>query len=925
VEACANVPRAARQRAAAEGARLGAELGCARVEARTQGRHVDALEGEGEGAGVVELRPQDGEVVELSEQLGEASQRRLPRAEERGRGGREQPSLVREPLGLLAPGVEPRRGVVGTEVAQEAARSPVAADERPARRVPAPFQLPALGPGLGDAEPGERRVKIPLFSIERDGGAADDDAAAFVGPVGSGRRERAQHLPGHGRVPRPRERASQVAQRSIGAGDSTPHAGAREPERRSGLLDARADRMDAFVQRRPRIEGLVLGGLELLVDDAPDRLVHRLPAFDSKRHAASSPELESRPGRCPCPAPPAVAYTPRVAILLSALNLTHAFGARALFEGVSFTLADGDRVGLIGPNGAGKSTLLRILVGELGADGGTVAARGGLRVAYLPQMPEFVAGATVREAIGAGLPTHGGSGATWEDEARVDEIIAKLGLAGAEAGADQGVERLSGGWRKRVALARALVGAPELLLLDEPTNHLDVESILWLEKFLAAARFATVTVTHDRLFLQRVGNRILELDRRNAGGLLDVAGDYATYVDRKADAMAAQERREDVLRNTLRRETEWLRRGPAARTTKQEARIQRAGALSEEVAELETRNRGRAVDLDFQASGRKTKRLIEARGISVRYGARAVFEGLDVLVGPGTRLGLLGPNGCGKSTLLRVLTGAQPPTTGQVTCVDGLEIAFFEQDRGALDPARSVADTVCPDGDFVQFRGARVHRHGYLERFLFRAEQMSQPVGRLSGGEQSRLLVAELMLRPASVLVLDEPTNDLDLPTLALLEDALTTFEGAVLLVTHDRYFLDQVATQILGFHVQPGEEGRVTSFAGLAQWEEWHRAQTARLPRGAPTPSRDKALAPAAPVPRKKLGFKDQREWDTIEGRITEAEARLAALEAELQRPEVATDAVRLVALDGEIAAARADVDRLYARWAELEALRSA
>jgi len=617
-----------------------------------------------------------------------------------------------------------------------------------------------------------------------------------------------------------------------------------------------------------------------------------------------------------------------LSILLSVQNLTHAFGARPLFDGVSFTLADGDRVGLIGPNGAGKSTLLRILAGELGADGGTVSRRGGLRVAYLPQMPEFAAGATVREAISAGLGTTSDASAPWEDEARVDELIAKLGLAGAEAGADQSVGRLSGGWRKRVALARALVSAPELLLLDEPTNHLDVESILWLEKFLAGARFATLTVTHDRLFLQRVGNRILELDRRNAGGLLDVAGDYATYVERKADAMSAQERREDVLRNTLRRETEWLRRGAKARSTKQQARIQRAGDLAEDVSELETRNRARSVDLDFQATGRKTKRLIEARGVSVRYGDRAVFEDLDVLVGPGTRIGLLGPNGCGKSTLLRVLTGAQAPTSGEVSRVAGLEIAFFEQDRAALDPARSVADTVCPDGDFVQFRGARVHRHGYLERFLFRSEQMSQPVGRLSGGEQSRLLVAQLMLRPASVLVLDEPTNDLDLPTLALLEEALTGFDGAVLLVTHDRYFLDQVATQILAFPVQPGEDGRagrVTSFAGLDQWEEWHRAQTiaARAPRGGAPITGASAAPPAAP--RKKLAFKLQREWETIEVDITSAEAKAVALEAELQSPAIASNAARIMALADDAASARAEVDRLYARWAELEALRSA
>ena len=415
-----------------------------------------------------------------------------------------------------------------------------------------------------------------------------------------------------------------------------------------------------------------------------------------------------------------------MSILLSVSDLSASFGARTLFSGVGFTLSDGDRVGLIGPNGAGKSTLLRILAGDLKADGGEIARRTRLRLAYLPQVPDLPLG-TVVEAVKAGLPA--ADAESWEGEARVEEQMRKLDL---DPGAP--VATLSGGWRKRVALARALVADPELLLLDEPTNHLDVESILWLESLLAGARFATLTVTHDRLFLQRVATRILELDRRNAGGLLDVAGDYATYAERKADAMAAQERREVVLRNTLRRETEWLRRGAAARTTKQQARIDRAGTLADEVGALERRNDVREVGLDFQASGARPRRLIEARGITKRFGDRTVFEALDLVIAPGTRLGLVGPNGCGKSTLLRVLIGEEAPTAGTVTRADNLRVSTFDQNRDALDPERTLADTVCPDGDFVEFRGARVHRHGYLERFLFRGDQMAQPVRLLSGG-----------------------------------------------------------------------------------------------------------------------------------------------------------------------------------------------
>ncbi|MEO5768269.1 MAG: ABC-F family ATP-binding cassette domain-containing protein [Polyangia bacterium] len=605
-----------------------------------------------------------------------------------------------------------------------------------------------------------------------------------------------------------------------------------------------------------------------------------------------------------------------MSILLSARDLSHSFGARPLFEGVSFTLQDGDRVGLIGPNGAGKSTLLKILAGELVADEGELARRGTLRVGFLPQVPELT-GASVRDAVRAGLPDV--EHARWEDEARVDEWMSRMDLD-PEAVTDH----LSGGWRKRVALARALVADPDLLLLDEPTNHLDVDSILWLERLLASARFATVTVTHDRLFLQRVANRILELDRRNAGGILDVDGDYATYVDRKAEAMANQERREETLQNTLRRETEWLRRGPKARSTKQEARIQRAGALAAEVATLEARNRISSVDLDFQsgdvAGGPRPKRLIEARGITKKFGDRLVFGDVNVFIGPRTRLGLLGPNGCGKSTLLRVLTGEDTPTTGDVLRADGLKVAYFDQNRDSLDPTRSVADTVCPDGDFVQFRGMRQHRHGYLERFLFRSEQISQPVGRLSGGEQSRLVIARLMLQPANVLVLDEPTNDLDMQTLTVLEDALASFDGAVLLVTHDRYFLDQVTTQILAFHTRPGEEGQVTPMVGLAQWEAWHVSQS---PARAGSAKQKRGGGDAGPPnKKKKLAFKDQQDWNTIEARILTAEAMVSALEAESATPEVASNAARLMELESQKGAARAEVERLYARWAELESL---
>jgi len=607
-----------------------------------------------------------------------------------------------------------------------------------------------------------------------------------------------------------------------------------------------------------------------------------------------------------------------MAILATARNLTKSFSARPLFQGVGFTLAEGERIGLIGPNGAGKSTLLRILAGVDSPDSGELALRRGLRVGHVAQVPVFRPGQTVREAV-LEPAEFVDADHRWQAEARADELIARLELSGSQAGADAPVERLSGGWRKRVALARELSREPELLLLDEPTNHLDVESILWLEKFLAQAPFATITVTHDRLFLQRVSNRILELDPRNEGGLLSVDGDYATFLERKEELLAAQERQETTLRNTLRRETEWLRRGAKARSTKQQARIQRAEALVGAVEELAARNVSGTAALDFGSAGRKPKRLIEAKGIGKTYAGKIIFQGIDLFLGPGSRLGLIGKNGCGKSTLLRVLVGQEAPDTGEVIRADNFQVAYFEQQRESLDPNVTVIDTLCPGGDQVDFRGTWVHVNGYLSRFLFRAEQGKLRVGQLSGGEQSRLALARLMLRPANVLVLDEPTNDLDLATLDVLEETLINFDGAVLLVSHDRYFLDRTTTSLLAFSDLPGAE--VTHLVGLAQWEAWYEAEreeiVAAAEREKPATARTQASAP-----RRKLSYKDQRDFDTIEARIAEAEARLAALESEQASPELASNASRLVELIAQIESAQAEVDALYARWSELEAM---
>jgi ATP-binding cassette subfamily F protein uup len=607
-----------------------------------------------------------------------------------------------------------------------------------------------------------------------------------------------------------------------------------------------------------------------------------------------------------------------VSILVSVHKLGKSFSARPLFKGLSFAIESGDRVGLIGPNGAGKSTLLKILAGQASPDEGTVSAQRGLRVGYLEQVPQFKPGATIQSTLLEGVKD---SDHAWEAETLAAEFRAKLELD--RFPENEKTELLSGGWKKRVALARECVRQPDLLLLDEPTNHLDVESILWLEGFLAKASFATLTITHDRAFLQKAATRILELDPRNVDGLLCVQGGYLEYLEQKDHLLKSQERRETVLKNTLRREMEWLRRGAKARTTKQEARIQRTGDLQSEVEELSVRNQTKSVKIDFQGAGtRNPKRLLEAKKISKAYGNSTLFSDVDLVISPGTRLGLLGHNGSGKSTLIRVLLGQEQADKGEVFRADSLSYAYFDQNRETLDPERSLAKTICPNGEYVEYRGERVHVRGYLDRFLFTAGQAEVAVGKLSGGEQSRLLLAKLMLVTSNLLVLDEPTNDLDIATLGVLEDCLVDFPGAVIIVTHDRYFLDRVANKLLAFPTgspegRRPEAAKLLSYSDLSQWEQWIKANRAPAPQKV---SKGPGSQPSGPTRKKKLSFKDQRELDSMEARIHEAEATLSRLTQESEAPENASHASKLQEITLSMSQTQAEIERLYTRWAELE-----
>ncbi|MDP7005122.1 MAG: ABC-F family ATP-binding cassette domain-containing protein, partial [Phycisphaerales bacterium] len=480
-----------------------------------------------------------------------------------------------------------------------------------------------------------------------------------------------------------------------------------------------------------------------------------------------------------------------MANLLSARAISKSFSTNHLFQGITLHVEDVERLGIIGPNGAGKSTLLKILAGLESVDEGELTSKRGLRLWYVPQDTIFPKEITPLQAV---VDSIGGDAIDAEVSASIS--LSKLGFERF----DQPFGELSGGWKKRVSIACGLVHDPEVMLLDEPTNHLDLEAVEWLESFVKNANMSMIFVTHDRRFLENCASRILELAPSYPDGSFEVDGNYTDFVRRKEAFLISQEAEESALANKVRRDTAWLRQGIQGRQTRNKTQVRDAASRRAELKSVSNRNLApsKRAGINFDAVGRKTNKLLVMHSVEKSMGDKFLFGDLDLELTPSRRIGLVGPNGSGKTTLLRLINGELKPDSGTIKRADKLRVVTASQHRLDLDPNVTLQDTLCPVGEMVEYMGKEIHVSGWADRFLFTREQLGTLVGSLSGGEQARIQIASLMLQPADILLLDEPTNDLDIPTLEVLEEALLDFPGAILLITHDRFMLDRIATEYL-------------------------------------------------------------------------------------------------------------------------------
>lgn len=593
--------------------------------------------------------------------------------------------------------------------------------------------------------------------------------------------------------------------------------------------------------------------------------------------------------------------------LISAQEITKGFSERPLFSKLSLSIHENERLALIGSNGCGKSTLLKILAGLEEVDDGLISTRRGLRCAYVPQADVFPEGLSVGEVIERALSERG---LDHGEIARRRSIY--LGATGFHD-ASVLVENLSGGWKKRLSIASALALEPDCLLLDEPTNHLDIDSILWLEEYLSTVPCALAFVSHDRYFIERLASRVLEINTNYPNNVLVSEGGYANYIEYREERLDQLQQQRRSLANKVRREVEWLRQGVKARTTKSQARINEAHRMIDELKGSPTGEPRRA-EMDFSSTQRKTKELLKAERISQSLGGKKLFSDVSLVLSPGSRLAVVGPNGSGKTTFIRTLLGQLEPSSGRVVRAPVLRTAFMDQTRSQLKEDARLREFLSPHGDSVVFQGQSIHVAAWAARFLFSHNHLATTLASLSGGERARALLAKIMVEECDVLIFDEPTNDLDIATLETLQESFETFPGAIVLITHDRYLLERSASVVLGL-----EGGAGTLYGSYAQWEA---ARSARSEKSPETKRAERAIETKAKQAT-KLSYKDARELSTIESTIAKEEDKLSTIQQQLDSGEFATDAAKLGELCEALTRQQELVDTLYERWQSLESLR--
>ncbi len=599
-------------------------------------------------------------------------------------------------------------------------------------------------------------------------------------------------------------------------------------------------------------------------------------------------------------------------LLLSYKSIHKTYGEDHVFEDLSVSFKTDERLGLIGGNGSGKSTLLRLAAGEASPDSGESYVKYLTKLVYLPQEDQLNPEQTIEESLFKSLAS-----IPLDDQEKYRRIQRMMGMGGFEDKSRKAGE-LSGGWKKRLAIARALIQEPDLLLLDEPTNHLDIDGIMWLEDMLKNSRFAFVVVSHDRYFLENVCHRIMELGKCFPEGHLSLKGGYRQFVKHREAFLETQLKQEEILSNKMRRETEWLNQGAKARSTKAKYRIDQAEALRRELARIRYRNnRTGRVDIDFHSTDRKTRQLLTCHNIGKSIQGKKLFEHVSLKLMPGVRLGLMGPNGSGKTTFMNLLENRDEPDEGTIKRAENLKIAVFDQSRSRLDPEITLKQALSPAGDSLVYKDKTVHVVTWAKRFLFTPDQLTLPVRRLSGGEKARILIAELMRQPADILLLDEPTNDLDIPSLEVLEESLLDFPGAVVVVSHDRFLLDRVTTSILFFNGK-GEAGLFADFHQCLDNQQKREKNKEKKTVKPPPPSLK---------PLKKdyvFSYKHKFELEHMEETILQAEAETRDIQEEMENPATLSDPQSLAKACTLFQEAQERVDGLYARWEELENLKN-